>query len=66
MSCEIQATVKFERTVNEFILNEQNVRNPAAVLVMKTFFAVYPSEKKLVKRSNLNYQLQVDSVTRHL
>lgn len=39
MSCEIQATVKFKRValLSELILNDQNVRHPAAVMVMKIF-----------------------------
>lgn len=43
---------------DKLVLAEQLVRNPAAVTLMRTFFAVYPSDKTLVKKNILSYQLQ--------
>lgn len=34
------------------------IRETAVVMVMKPFFAVYPSDKPLVKETNLSYELQ--------
>lgn len=45
--------------IDKLISAERLVRNPAAATLMRTFFAVYPSDKTLVKKNNLSYQLQL-------